>query len=393
MSVILKSLFDKNEKIIIGLISGTSKDGIDAVLVRVSGSGLNTETELINFVCLPYEVQLRKRLEGLDSHCSVGEISELNFEIGRSFAEAALKVVKEAGLNINEIDLIGSHGQTVYHNPPSYNNGVPSTLQIGEADVIAELTGVTTVGDFRTRDLAAGGEAAPLVPYLDYLLFSKRGQVRLAQNIGGIGNVTVIPDDIDKVFAFDTGPGNMLMDKVMGLASNWEKSYDKDGRLAKSGTINSDLFNKLMSHPYFLQEPPKSTGEEIFGLDMALELFSLVNKGAVSLKDVMATLVAFTAESIAQSYEKYVFPSWDISEVIFSGGGCKNPVLMERLKGRLDLLICSESDDYGIPSDAKEAVAFAVLANEVISGNVSNLPNVTGAGRRVPMGKISIGRP
>ena len=215
MVKILNSLHDKEEKHVVGLMSGTSRDGVDAALVKINGSGLDTRLDLIKFICIPYTATVTGKLDNLNPRCSPGELSGLNFIIGEAFAEAALAVMDEAGMSAGSVDLIGSHGQTVYHNPPSYGEGVPSTMQIGEIDVIAELTGITTIGDFRTRDMAAGGEGAPLVPYADYLLFRKKGEVRLAQNLGGIANVTVIPERIDDVIAFDTGPANSLMDNVM----------------------------------------------------------------------------------------------------------------------------------------------------------------------------------
>lgn len=393
MAEILKSLFDKKEKTVVGLMSGTSRDGIDAALVKIHGYGLDAHIELIKFICIPYEPSITERLNALTNSCSAGEISELNFLVGEAFAEAALRVIEEAGLSVGRVDLIGSHGQTVYHNPPSSGSGIPSTLQIGEIDVIAERTGITTVGDFRTRDISAGGEGAPLVPYADYLLFRKAGEVRLAQNIGGIANVTVIPERIQDVIAFDTGPGNSLMDKVMHVASEGGKRYDRDGQTASKGHVNDSLLSELLSHPYYSKQPPKSTGEEIFGKEKAVELYGLVRGGEISLNDLMATLLALTAESIAVAYEKFIFPVWEVNEIIFSGGGCKNPVLMGALRGKFPSIKCSTTDEYGIPSEAKEAVAFAILASELVAGNPANLPSVTGASRRVPLGKIAQGSP
>jgi len=393
MTVDIKSLIDKTDKLVIGLMSGTSKDGIDAALVKLQGSGLDTKIELIKFICVEYGADVRSRLDNLAKECTLKEISELNFIIGDEFAKAALDVIKEAGVNPSDVDLIGSHGQTVFHNPPSYKDGTPSTLQIGEIDVIAEKTGITTVGDFRTRDIAAGGEAAPLVPYLDYLLFRKPGKVSIAQNIGGIANATVVTEDMDDVEAFDTGPGNMLMDGIIRLATDGRQQYDRNGQLASAGKVNKELLDKLLSDPYYSEPPPKSTGEELFGKEMAGELYSLVDCKMLSLEDMMATLLTLTVESIVSSYQDYIFPNRRISEVIFSGGGCNNPLLMERIKSRLPSLKCMTSDDYGIPVNAKEAVAFAVLANELISGNTTNLPRVTGAQRKVPLGKIALGRP
>lgn len=381
-------LLSKNQKLVIGLMSGTSKDGIDAALVKLSGSGSDSEFELIGFTTLPFNADIRKRLDNILNSNSVQDISELNFLLGEAFADAALTVADESGIGIDKVDLIGSHGQTVFHNPPSYNNGVPSTLQLGDTSVIAERTGVTTVGDFRTRDMAAGGEAAPLVPYFDYIFFSEKGKVKIAQNIGGIANATVVPENIEDVIAFDTGPGNMLMDRLVSIATGGRESFDMDGKRASNGKVDGDLLNILLLDPYYNQAPPKSTGEELFGHEKAEGLYKIVKKGQATLSDLIKTLMTLTVETIALSYEKFIFPKWSIDEIIFSGGGCKNPVLLEALKQRLSGYKCSTTDEYGVPVEAKEAAAFAVLANEIITGNETNIPGATGAKRRVPLGKI-----
>lgn len=388
----LRSLFEKKEKLVVGLISGTSMDGIDAALLKIRGSGTDTRIELINFICVPYEENIRRGLEALPHDCSPADISRLDFLIGGAFAGAALKVIDGSGTGRERVDLIGTHGQTVYHNPPSRNDGVPSTLQIGEPDVIAEKTGITTVGDFRTRDIAAGGEGAPLVPYPDYLLFNKPGEVRIAQNIGGIANATVLPGRLEGVTAFDTGPGNMLMDSVMSISTGGKMRFDKDGECASRGRADKKLLSELLSEPYFSLPPPKSTGEELFGKERALTLVSLIQKGQISLDDLMATLLELTVKSMSLSYERFIFPYHDVNEIIFSGGGCMNPVLMKKLEKEFSGIKVSTTDDYGVPSDAKEAVAFAILANELVSGNPGNLTGVTGATHRVPLGKIVLGK-
>ncbi len=411
----LEPILNKPERLVVGLMSGTSMDGVDAALVRISGHGLNSKIELIHFICFPYESSLLHILEDVISKGSTRQISELNFLVGETFAKAALSVMKESRLATSDIDLIGSHGQTIYHNPPSScsesfggvypersrraqdrtslttKKGVPSTFQVGELDVIAERTGIITIGDFRTRDVAAGGEGAPLVPYVDYLLFHKSGKVSIAQNIGGIANATVVTEGIDDVIAFDTGPGNILMDNVVSLATNGEKRFDQNGILASQGSVDKALLEKLLSHPFFTKSPPKSTGAEVFGREKASELYALVKEKRISLNDLIATLLELTLESIAISYERFIFPKWNVNEVILSGGGSRNPVLAERLIKRVEDVEFSTSDDYGIPVEAKEAVAFAVLANELISGNCTNLPTVTGASRNVPLGKIVLG--
>ena len=386
------SLLNKKERLVIGLMSGTSKDGIDAALVNLNGSGLEAEVELTGFSSVPYRADIRERLDNLLTAGSVQELSELNFLIGEAFGEAALTVAKESGSDIARVDLIGSHGQTVFHNPPSCRNGTPSTLQIGDTSVIAERTGVTTVGDFRTRDIASGGEGAPLVTYFDYIFFSERNKVKIAQNIGGIANATVVTGDMDSVMAFDTGPGNMLMDKVVRIATGGRESFDMDGKRASQGKVDTDLLNILLLDPYFNLPPPKSTGEELFGGEKAEGLYSMVKKGMVTLPDLMQTLLTLTVETIALSYEKFILPKWTVDEIVFSGGGCKNPALMDALRRRLSGFKCSTTDDYGIPAESKEAVAFAVLANDLISGAQTNIPSATGASRRVPLGKIVPGR-
>lgn len=387
----LNSIFNKQERLVVGLMSGTSMDGVDAALVKIKGRGLETKIELIEFICLPYQPSLLQGLEEAILKGSTRQISELNFLVGTAFAEAALEVIIEAGLQATDIDLIGSHGQTVFHNPPSSKNGIPSTLQIGELDVIAERTGITTVGDFRTRDVAAGGEGAPLVPYVDYILFHKPRSVRIAQNIGGIANATVVTESISDVIAFDTGPGNMLMDKVVSLATDGKERYDLDGKLSSQGSVNKELLVELLSHPFFLQPPPKSTGAGVFGKGRAQEIYALAKEKAISPSDLMRTLMELTVESIALSYERFILPKWRIDEVILSGGGARNPVLVERMKKRVNHVKLSKSDDYGIPVDTKEALAIAILANELISGNFTNLPSVTGAKGHVPLGKIVFG--
>jgi anhydro-N-acetylmuramic acid kinase len=388
----LDRILSKKERLVVGLMSGTSMDGMDAALVKIMGSGLNTKFELIKFICLPYKSGIIEGIERLDSPISIENISELNFLVGRVCADAAMAVIEEAGLRPSDIDLIGSHGQTAYHNPPSSGNGVASTLQIGELDVIAEHTGITTIGDFRTRDIAAGGEGAPLIPYADYLFFHGSGRTLISQNIGGISNVTVITERLSDVVAFDAGPGNLLMNWIVSLDTEGSKSYDIDGEIAEKGAVDKKLLERLLSDPYFILKPPKSTGGERFGKRMAMDLYSLVEEGEVSLFDLMATLLELTVESIAKSYERFIFPKWSVNEVICSGGGSRNPILMKKLRERIDKVTISSSDAYGIPVDAKEAIAFAILANELVSGNCTNLPNVTGAKSYVPLGKIVLGR-
>ncbi len=366
-------------------------DGIDAALVRIRGSGEDTEVQIEEFICREYSDAARKLLLSPGT-LNIASLSDLNFLLGQEFAAAVFDLLRKAALKTTEIDLVGTHGQTLFHNPPSLGQEVSSTLQLGEADVICEATGITTVGDFRTRDMAAGGEGAPLIPYVDYLLFSGTGKNVIAQNIGGISNCTLVTGKLGETMAFDTGPGNSLIDSVAHLASGGEKSFDEDGAIAKRGSVKEDLLRRLMKNPYFDIKPPKSTGKELFGEEMVTRLFSLAEKKDVSLPDLLRTLVEFTVCSIVSAYERFVYPHADVEEVVLSGGGARNPVIVSRLREKLAPTRLCLSDEYGIPADAKEALGFAVLANEAVCGNRANVPGVTGARDATVLGKISIGK-
>ena len=366
-------------------------DGIDAALVRIRGSGEGARIRVEDFICREYSAAAKKLLLSPGS-LDAASVSDLNFLLGREFAAAVFDLLRKAALRAADVDLVGSHGQTVFHNPPSAGEGFSSTLQLGEADVICEATGITTVGDFRTRDMAAGGEGAPLIPYLDHLLFSGAGGGVIAQNIGGISNCTLVTEKLGELLAFDTGPGNSLIDSVVRIASGGGKSFDEDGAMAKEGSVREDLLRALMENPYLDMEPPKSTGRELFGEEMAGELFSLAQKRGISAPDLLRTLVEFTVRSIVSAYERFVYPGADVREVVLSGGGARNPVMVSRLREKLAPVPLSLSDKYGIPPDAKEAVGFAVLANETVCANRANVPRVTGAREPTILGKISIGK-
>lgn len=366
-------------------------DGIDAALVRVSGSGEDSEVRIEDFICREYSDAARELLLSPGS-LNAASLSDLNFLLGQEFAAAVFDLLRKASLKTTDVDLVGTHGQTVFHNPPSLGGTVSSTLQLGEADVICEATGITTVGDFRARDMAAGGEGAPLIPYVDYLLFSKTGKNVVAQNIGGISNCTLVTGKLGELLAFDTGPGNSLIDSVARLASGGKKSFDENGAMAKQGSVREDLLHSLMKNPYFDIEPPKSTGKELFGEEMVTRLFLLVEKKDIPLSDLLRTLVEFTVCSIVLAYERFVYPRADVGEVILSGGGARNPLVVSRLREKLAPTRLCLSDEYGIPVDAKEAVGFAVLANETVCGNRANVPGVTGARDATVLGKISIGK-
>ena len=307
----LSSLLSKKEKLVVGLSSGTSMDGIDAALVAISGSGADTEVRIEDFICRDYSPTAKGILFAPHA-LEAADVSDLNFQLGSEFAEAVVEILRRNGLETTDVDLVGSHGQTIFHNPPSLNFDIPSTLQVGEPDVICEETGITTVADFRTRDLAAGGEGAPLVPYADFILFSGTGKNIIAQNIGGISNCALVTGKFEELIAFDTGPGNSLVDSVVRIDSDDEMFYDKDGAMASEGSVDEGLLRELMRDFYLRRKPPKSTGTERFGMEMADQYFLLVENGELAVEDLLRTLVEFTARSIADAYERFVTrrPTW-----------------------------------------------------------------------------------
>lgn len=388
-------LREKESRNVIGLMSGTSCDGIDACLARITGNGLSTEIDIIGFETYPYKNEIRELIFKASQvkTGSVDKVCQLNFTLGKLFADAARQIAEESLVSLSDIDIIGSHGQTIYHVSAlkeKADKEVRSTLQIGEPSVIAHETGVTTVADFRTRDIAAGGEGAPLVPYADFILFGRDGIGRAIQNIGGISNVTFLPADcgINDIIAFDNGPGNMIIDRFAEIITDGKFKYDKNGELALKGKLNQGLLERLRSHPYLSIPPPKSTGREDFGIQFSDNLYKELKQDNVVVLDAIATITAFTAMSISDSYKKFIQPSYKISEVVMSGGGVHNPVLFRFLKDYLEDIKLRKADEFGIPSDAKEALAFAILANETICGNPGNVPSATGAKERVILGKI-----
>jgi len=379
-------------------MSGTSADGVSAVLVKIRGYGPKTKPELVAFRNYPYPSPLRERIFELfdPTTSTVEKICHMNFVLGDFFADSASKLIKESELDPSEVDLIGSHGQTIYHIPlPRDTCGfrTSSTLQIGEIAVIAERTGITTIGDFRKRDIAAGGEGAPLTPYLDFILHSHPRLNRILQNIGGIANLTFLPANASPgdVIAFDTGPGNMVIDALMEHYSLGKLGYDKDGKVAAQGNVDKALLEKLLSNPYFSREPPKTTGRELFGKNYTAKIIEYADKNRLTFEDVVATATALTVETIAMAYESFILPRYTIDEVYISGGGSKNRTIMQGLRERLQGTKVFEYDRLGIPSEAKEAVLMAILANEYVMENPSNLRNATGAKRNVILGTLALG--
>lgn len=377
---------NQKSRVVVGLMSGTSHDGVDAIVARIAGSGAKARVKLLGHSRLPYPKLLRERVAQAFNG-PTGLLCRLNFELGEFFAKAALKAVSEAGLEPGQVDLISSHGQTVYHIPPTGGKS-GSTLQIGEGAVIARQTGILTVSDFRPADIAAGGQGAPLVPYADWVLFRETGKTVALQNIGGISNVTVVTDRIDGVTGFDTGPGCSLLDEAVKILSSGKKSYDKDGKMAASGKLLPDLMQKMLVNPYFKQMPPKSTGREQFGRSLAEDIIKQ-NRGAKGA-DILCTLTHLTARSIYDAYARFVLPTHRVERVILAGGGARNGFLVELLRGLFGDIPVDLIDGYGIPAEAREALCFAVLANETLSGNPSNVPSATGAAYPAILGKISL---
>ena len=382
----LNLLTAKRERMVAGLISGTSMDGVDVVICKLSGSGIETEWELLYFNSYPYSDDLRKKVTDTLRGTSE-DVCRLNFDLGKEFSNQLRRAYEESGIEVEQLDLIGSHGQTIYH-----VNG-HSSLQVAEASVMAEDFGVPVISDFRARDIAAGGNGAPLVPYLDYVLFGKNGG-KLLLNLGGIANFTIIPSagaKLENIRAWDAGPANMLIDLAVMQLTEGEEKFDESGKYASEGNLNEDWMKHLMAHPFISKSPPKSTGREEFGEEYFKSLLSYfkINTRQDEL-DLVATVTRFTAESVYSNFIAFSDPGDDLLEVIVSGGGADNPVIIGHLKELFTGLSIKKIDDHGIPSSAKEAFAFAVLANEFINENPTNIPSVTGADKRVVLGKLTV---
>jgi anhydro-N-acetylmuramic acid kinase len=394
----LSAIAGRPERLVVGLSSGTSYDGIDAALVRVAGFGSGLAADLVRFGCFPFEPTLRAQIAAAPG-AATPEIARLNFALGEAFADAALGIIDEAGLSPSDVDLVGSHGQTIWHDPPPRDGSdrTGATLQIGEPDVIARRLGVVTVADFRTADVAAGGSGAPLIPLVDWLLFRGPGEARLLVNIGGIANVTYVVETLEDVVAFDTGPGNALVDEIVRVATGGERSYDEEGAGALRGTVADEAVVRFLSRAYFGEPPPKSTGKELFGTDAARQLTDwafpgrhIVDLNSREVDDLLATAAAVTARSIAGA-RAFLPSSPPVGRVIVSGGGVRNRAMMSELE-RLFVPVPVESlEEHGMDPDAKEAVGFALLANETLGGLPGNLPAVTGASAPVVLGKICPG--
>ncbi len=377
----------------IGLMSGTSLDGIDAALVEIDGSSAaDLSWKLIEFVSTQYSAEQRKLIHDSIVRGGTAAICDVHALIGEWFATAALAVCGRARIAAVDVDVIGSHGQTVWHRPPKHGSR-GATLQIGDAATIAERTGIPVVSDFRSRDVAAGGEGAPLVAWMDRALFSAPGKRRVLQNIGGMGNLTWLParEDPQPLLAFDTGPGNALMDAAVEIATRGMQTYDDGGARAARGTVDQTLLDELLTHSFFEQKPPKSTGREIFGRPYVEKLVQRVAPASdVEWDDFIATLTALTAYSIARACHDWLAQR-GVDEIVITGGGARNATLMRMLRDQLAPIPVFPGDTLGIDADAKEALAFAAFAWAHVHRIPANVPEATGAAGPRVLGSFTPG--
>ena len=371
--------------IVLGLMSGTSVDAVDAAVVEVDEDDEGLALRVLGYHEGEIDEELRRRVHALFSpeRSRVDEVCEVNVLLGETFARAGANALRETGV---QADLVASHGQTVWHQVAP--GRTRSTLQLGEPSVLAERLGVTTVADFRPRDIAAGGQGAPLASWADALLFGDDRLARAVQNIGGIGNVTWVPPGAqsEAMLAFDTGPGNALIDHAAWRLSGGMLRYDEDGALAAAGRVDDRLLAELLAHPYFAEQPPKSTGRELFGAQFADPIIERAQANGFSRADILATLTAFTAHSIADQYRRFLPGRPD--EVIVGGGGSRNPVLMRLVGELLDPAQIRLHEEFGLPSLGREAIYFALLGYEALHGRPNTIPSCTGATHAVVMGKI-----
>lgn len=384
----ISAIVDKDRKLAVGLMSGTSLDGVDAALVEIKGFGPLTEVKLIAFETTPYSVEDRQQLiELCDLKTStVEKICKMNVVLGDRFGEAALNVIHKAGYKPEDIQFISSHGQTIYHWSEER-----STFQIGELANIAAKTGILTVGDFRPTDMAYDGQGAPLVPFVDALLFSHETENRILLNIGGISNLSVVPaisTPNREIRAFDMGPGNVLIDGAVRQLTGNRQTYDHDGELAKKGTMHVELLESLIAEDEFLPiKPPKSTGRELYTEERLERILNKASERNLTMEDTIATITAYTVEMIVRSLALYIHKEHTIDQLIVSGGGAYNEAIMEGLRDSLPYTV-SKMDEVAFSGDAKEAIAFTILGNQFLHGETNNLPSATGASQHVVMGKL-----
>lgn len=389
------TLINKPFRLVIGFMSGTSADGIDAVLAEIHGHGTAARVKQRDFVFMPFEPEVRAeilRLAG-GGAAAAADFCRMNFLLGELYCDAGRELCRHAGVRTEDIDLIGNHGQTFWHIPLEekyLGHKLHGTLQLGEDAKLAEAFSCPVVGDFRVRDMAAGGLGAPLVPYTEFLLYRSETECVALQNIGGIGNISFLPAGcgLNDILAFDTGPGNMVMDAVTARMTDGTATYDAGGALAAHGHVNEKLLRRMMADPYIAQRPPKTTGRERYGADYVATLCAYAKSESIPLLDVLATATRFTAECIAAAVRGFA-PELP-ARLIVGGGGAMNETLMRHIRQLLPACRVMTNEELGFDGNAKEALAFAILANEAIFAHANNVPSVTGARHPVVMGKISL---
>ncbi len=391
---------ESRSMLVLGLMSGTSADAIDIALAKISGAPPHLNAKLLNHTSIDFPPPLRKEILRIAEQqpISAGDLSQLNFRLGKTLAESALIACKRFRISPKRVALIGSHGQTIFHQGqpvPYFGRATASTLQIGEASVIAARTGITTVADFRPADMAVGGQGAPLVPYADFLLYRHAKLGRVSLNLGGIANVTVLPANAkpQHILAFDTGPANMLIDALMTHFTRGRLSFDRGARLALTGRSLPSLLDQLLRDPYLKLAPPKSTGREYYGRNYVQKLLSRGRRQKAKPADLVRAVTIFTALSVVDALHRFVLPRTRIHQLIVSGGGSRNPLILAQLAAALPAIEIIPSSRLGIPVEAKEAFAFALLAYESFHRRPSNLPSATGAHRPAILGKISYAPP
>lgn len=381
--------------LVAGIMSGTSLNGIDVAVVKLSGRGWKLKVEPVAFAASPYPKAVRSALLAVsNANCHTGEIARLNVLLAELYADATNTLCTQHSL---KLDLVGCHGQTIFHQGQAaryLGRKIAATLQIGDGCHLAERLGVPVISDFRQRDMAAGGHGAPLAPYFDYLLFRHPQRGRIALNLGGIGNLTAIPPGAlpADVIAFDTGPGNMVIDQLVARHTARHTAgrllYDRDALLGRQGHAHLELVDQFLKDRYYRRQPPKSAGREQYGAAFVERLMAT----GLPMLDLIATATALTAATVAVQIDRFARPLMPIDDLIVGGGGARNPLLMAYLEGFLPGTVFTTTADYGFGADAKEAIFFAVLAYERFYGRVNNLPAATGARRPVSMGKLSMGK-
>lgn len=373
----------------IGIMSGTSLDGIDVVIAHIEGTYLQTRVKTLAFKTIPFDESLKDDIRQAmnEKAATPALLSSLNMKLGYAFGHAAKQVCDAYHIPLENIDFVSSHGQTIWHINDNQGNFIKSSLQLGDPSALASIVQTTVVSNFRTADIAAGGIGAPLVPYVDFILFSDEKRSRALHNLGGISNLTYLPKGSkeDDVIAFDTGPANMMIDRAMQCL--YGKPYDDKGQTAHQGTVIQPLLDELCCHPYFTMQPPKSTGREVFG-DQLTDNY-LAKYQHEKPEDIIHTLTQFTIDTIVDAYERWIIPIHGLDDIIFSGGGAYNDFMLQAIQQRLPRVSIKRLEDLGFDSKAKEALAFLILGHETLAKNPANLLKATGAKRKAILGQVT----